>query len=245
MGLLTRSAALAILGLCLMAGPAAAQGPRTFTVNNTGDGGDVNIGNGACSANSLTTVCTLRAAIQEANSTTDADTVILPANANPYTLTLSSPTPEDASATGDLDITQPLTIDGGGARGTTVRQTVADRVFDVRSGPGTVTLEGLTITGGAPTAGVGDGAGLRNSRALTQLTDAAVRGNDGGTGTGGAGIDNETGAGITISRSLLTGNRTSANVGGGGILSVGTLTLLDSTIDGNTAPNGAAIQHTG
>jgi CSLREA domain-containing protein len=47
----------------------------TFTVNSTGDAGDATI-DGTCDADATATVqCTLRAAIQEANATTDADTI--------------------------------------------------------------------------------------------------------------------------------------------------------------------------
>src|SRR3954451_23504670 len=142
MGPLTRAAVMAICLLCLTAGPAAAQGPQTFTVNSTTDQPDATL-NGSCDTGMLTVgVCTLRAAIQEANNTSDADRIVLPANANPYTLTITGTPGENAAATGDLDITQPVTINGGGARGTVVRQTVADRVFDVFSGPGTVILNG-------------------------------------------------------------------------------------------------------
>src|SRR4051794_1193453 len=169
MGPSARAAALAILLVALVAAPASAD---TFTVNTTLDGTDSTSTDGICSASLPgVTACTLRAAVQQANTTPAADIIVLPANPKPYTLTLNSPSPEDASATGDLDITQPITIDGGGARGTTVQQTRPDRVLDVLSGPGTVTVEGLTITGGAPAAGIGDGAGLRNRRALTELTD--------------------------------------------------------------------------
>ncbi|MCU0499205.1 MAG: right-handed parallel beta-helix repeat-containing protein [Anaerolineae bacterium] len=45
----------------------------TFTVNSTLDASDANIGNGSCSTS--TGVCTLRAAIEEANFTTGTDTI--------------------------------------------------------------------------------------------------------------------------------------------------------------------------
>src|SRR3954452_9368579 len=115
MGPLTRAAALAILLAALIAAPASAD---TFTVNTTLDGTDSTSTDGICSASLPgVTACTLRAAIQQSNSTPAADIIVLPANANPYNLTIASGSPEDLSASGDLDITQPITIDGGGARG--------------------------------------------------------------------------------------------------------------------------------
>ena len=49
--------------LAVVASPASAIG---FTVNSNGDGGDLLPGNGTCAT--LTNVCTLRAAVQEANA---------------------------------------------------------------------------------------------------------------------------------------------------------------------------------
>src|SRR5215210_1900846 len=71
----------ASIGVFLAAKPAHAA--TTFTVNSTGDGGDDNPGNGSCftgtliagSGVQLVKECTLRAAIQEANATTGADTI--------------------------------------------------------------------------------------------------------------------------------------------------------------------------
>src|SRR4051794_19788825 len=136
MGPFTRAAALATLGLCLVVGPASAQSvSHRFTVDTTRDVVDNGIGDGFCRTGvAAPTGCSLRAAIQEANFTPAADVIVLPANANPYGLTISSGSPEDLSVSGDLDVTNPLTIEGGSARGTVVQQTVTDRVFDVRGG---------------------------------------------------------------------------------------------------------------
>ncbi len=81
----------------------------TFTVNSPLDMVDVNPGDGVCDAFRGQRVCTLRAAIQESNALPGPDTVILPAGV--YTLTIAG-AGEDAAATGDLDITENLTLNG-------------------------------------------------------------------------------------------------------------------------------------
>ena len=243
MGPLTRTAAIAISLLLLTAGDAAAQATsQTFTVNTTADGVDFSL-NGVCSTGALTGgPCTLRAAIQEANQG-GPDTVLLPPGT--YQLTLAGPG-EDNAAGGDLDINQPVTINGGGARTTIVQQSpsVPDRVFEVRTTFGQVTLNALTITGGGLTTG--NGAGLRNTGPATRLTASAVRGNNGGTSSPGGGIENGIGGNLTVDSSLVTANTTNATQGGGGIFnSGGTLTVVNSTISGNGAATGSAIQDAG
>src|SRR3954469_7609684 len=113
MGLLTRAGALAMLGLCLMVGPASAQSvSHTFTVDTTRDVVDNGIGDGFCRTGvAAATGCSLRAAIQAADSTAASDGIVPPAPANPYSLTRPTGSEQDA-ANGDLDITNPLTIDG-------------------------------------------------------------------------------------------------------------------------------------
>jgi titin len=69
---------LTILALALIAGPGAsriaqAAPATTFIVNESGDAGDANPGDGACATAS--DVCTLRAAIQEANAHSGSDVI--------------------------------------------------------------------------------------------------------------------------------------------------------------------------
>src|SRR5215208_1780377 len=221
MGPLTRAAAIAISLLCLTSAPAAAQSgpPQTFTVNTTLDAPDNGIGDDNCATGFATGLgCTLRAAIQEANSDASLDTIILPPGT--YQLTQCVPG-EYSSAVGDLYINQPLTINGGGARTTIVQQSpsIPDRVFEVRTTFGQVTLNALTITGGS--LNTGNGAGLRNTGPATRLTAAAVRANSGGTSGPGAGIENGASGNLTVDSSLVTGNTTTATQGGGGIFNNG------------------------
>src|SRR5215208_6727833 len=64
-----------LLAACLMAAQPA-HAATTFTVNSASDFADVKVGDGVCDADFATgDLCTLRAAIQEANATTDQDTI--------------------------------------------------------------------------------------------------------------------------------------------------------------------------
>jgi len=82
---LRAAVAVALLLALLVAAEPARSAPTTFTVNSTGDENDLDYpdgtfdgsSDGTCDVNAGTTgdQCTLRAAIQEANATTDADTM--------------------------------------------------------------------------------------------------------------------------------------------------------------------------
>src|SRR5690606_24916998 len=82
----------------------------TFTVNSFVDRVDANPGNG--SSDDGVGNSTLRAAIMESNARFGQDTIVLPAGT--FKLTLGG-VDEDGAATGDLDITDDLTIVGAGA----------------------------------------------------------------------------------------------------------------------------------
>jgi CSLREA domain-containing protein len=79
----------------------------TFIVNGAADAVDAHPGDGQCA--SVGGVCTLRAAIQETNALAGADLIRLPRGW--YRLTLAGPD-EDFAATGDLDVTDDLTLAG-------------------------------------------------------------------------------------------------------------------------------------
>ncbi|HEY9833353.1 MAG TPA: filamentous hemagglutinin N-terminal domain-containing protein, partial [Stenomitos sp.] len=158
-------------------------------------------------------------------------------------------------------INKALTVTGAGAAATTVSGSNAFRVFDI-SGSGNVTLDGLTITGGAGEYGggiryTGTGALNVNNNIITGNTAYAGGGLSvfGGTGTvnitnstitgnqasaGGGGIHRNEGS-MTISNSTIS-NNTAGFVAGGGILSEGGigLTVTNSTISGNSATGDAA-----
>jgi len=144
---------------------AAAPAPAVeFVVDTTADAVDATLDGTCADADGR---CTLRAAVQEANDTLDADTIQLPAGV--YKLTETGAL-EDSAASGDLDVTAPLTIHGVGAA-TTVVQGKKDRVIDVFATDFTAT--DLTVTKGkAPKSEDDDeasGGGVRN-RGNLQLT---------------------------------------------------------------------------
>src|SRR6185369_11267116 len=112
--------------------------------------------NGATATNCATAapvVCTLRAAIQASNANSGADTIVIPAGT--FTLTIAG-RGEDVAATGDLDITDAVTITGAGATSSIIDGGGLDRVFDVFAN-GTTTMSGLTIRHGNPDAAAGGG----------------------------------------------------------------------------------------
>jgi hypothetical protein len=90
----------------------------TFTVNNTGDESDANIGDSVCDVSDDNSgICTMRAAIEEANVDPTKDTIIL--------------TDVVSTGLGFADITTPVVIDGQG-QGTIV----AGGLFGIGAGVG-------------------------------------------------------------------------------------------------------------
>ena len=190
--------------------------------------------------------CSLREAITSANTDTasgattgecpagsGADTITLPTDT--YTLAISGAS-EDSNATGDLDITADLTINGGGASTTVIDGGAIDRVFHVGSGA-TVQINDVTITNGSTVSGQ-SGGGIDNRGTLV-LTDTTVSNNTAASNAGG--IYNFLST-LTINNSTVKDN--SATFDGVGVFNVGgTLTISDSTIFGNTGRNGGGIKN--
>jgi len=197
----------------------------------------------------------LRSCVIWANTNAGADTITVPAGT--YTLTIPG-AGEDASAQGDLDVTEALTINGAGASSTTIDANSLDRVFEILNNA-TVTLDGLTMTGGANVIS-GGGISLSTGNTLT-VANSVLTGNDasqGGaiynnrslildrvsvtsnTGNSGGGLFNSNSAIVTDS---LFYDNTAAN-DGGGIWTSGpstSLTLTNSTLSGNQADNGGGL----
>ena len=96
---------LLLLGACLGAlglAPHTASGQAVYTVNATGDAADANTGNGTCATASGD--CTLRAALQEANATTESDEIEFDISGGaPHTIQ-----PQSALPT----VSEPVIIDG-------------------------------------------------------------------------------------------------------------------------------------
>jgi hypothetical protein len=218
-----------ILGLIVLAfRPVDA---ATFLVNDAADLTDSLPGNGVCETSSGNQVCTLRAAIQETNALPGRDTILLPAGT--YVLALSG-SPEDAAASGDLDVTGDLDIIGAGEASAMVDGAALDRVLHIDpflSGID-VGMRNLTITNGrAPDLfdiQLGAGGAIHN-RGTLRLIDVTVRDSQTTGITPGGGIHNR--GTLTLTRVKITGNR---GYSGGGISSEGSLDISDSTISDNS-----------
>ena len=144
------------------------------------------------------------------------DTINLPAGT--FTLTMTG-ADENLGATGDLDITQNLTITGSGAATTTINTAAAwdDRVFQVVTG-NTFSISGATISGGQIPGG--------------ELSGGGIYGELGGGGIYNVGT-------LTVANCTFQNNHSNA---GGAIFNTGTqMTVTGSTFNLNTADNGGAI----
>jgi predicted outer membrane repeat protein len=154
-------------------------------------------------------------------------------------------TGEDISGTGDLDITDDLTLNGAGAATSVIDGAQIDRVFDV-VGAVTVTFSGITVTHGqavdcrpAPGLPSCGGAILSNSldtdmAGTVNITNSVITNSTttGGGADGGAIFVSGTHRTTNITGTTISGNTTfyGGAIAGGGILSV-----VSSTISGNSA----------
>ncbi len=186
---------------------------------------DAFAGDGLCSLRKAITSANADASTGECAAGSGADVISLPAGF--YSLTTAG-ADENANATGDLNVTGDLTIQGGGAANTTIDGALQDRVLAVPTGV-TVSLDGVTISGGR---GVPGGAGAAGN----------PTGFVGGPGRGGGGILN---AGtLTITNSVVEDNATGAGGSGG----AGTATAAGASGTGGAggpAGQGGGIYNSG
>ncbi|BBD69051.1 hemolysin-type calcium-binding region [Nostoc commune NIES-4072] len=169
----------------------------TFTVNNTGDTDDGDRNNG---------ITTLREAINLANATPGDDTIAFGGifkDTTPDTITLTS---------GQLTITDDLSILGTGISKLTVSGNNASTVFEI-SGLGTgVNINGIAIASGSIKV---------NRTSILNLAKSSVSGNTAGNGISNSGI-------LSLTYTSIFGNTQ------GGIYNSGTLSLNNSSVYGNT-----------
>jgi len=201
-----------------------AQAQSIFAVNSTLDSVDAHPGDHICAdANCL---CTLRAAIMEANASPGADTIYVPSGN--YGLTLTSGTTDPAF--GDLDITDSVTINGSGAGSTIIKSLNGDRVIEVQpqlSGM-IVILNDVTITGGSCSC---NGGGIAHAGGTLTLNRAIVSNN---TAANFGGISSKNGDTLTLNFCIVA-NNTALNNYGAIYKLFGTLRISDSTVRGNHA----------
>src|SRR3954471_15592480 len=189
----------------MLAAPAAAQAATTITVNTEADNPSLV---GECSGVPLD--CSLRQAIDKA---VNGDTIALPAGH--YTVG------------SQLAIGNAITIAGTG--NPVVDGGHAGRVFRIN---GDVSVSGVTVTGGNTTDSEG-GAGFAVIGTLT-LTNSTVTDNDAPAGAGVSLVNFESPATARIIGSTVNNNRAAAQ-GGGIAVRSGDLTLINSTVTGNSA----------
>jgi large repetitive protein len=218
-------------------GPVVHASPAQFAVDSTADAVDSSVGDGAC--RTVAGTCTLRAAIQEANALPGADEIRIPSGT--YELG-SRPLNQNDITTGDLDITDSLTITGSGAGSTIVDggtppagappQTHGlDRLFEVSVDGGTVAFSGLTFQEG--TAAEYGGAIVNNSTATVTVSAATLTGNT--AGKAGGAIDNHVGGNVDIRDSTVSSNFATETGSALNNNRGGAMTLTDSTVSANSA----------
>jgi len=154
--------------------------------------------------------CSLRDAILVSNANGEADTIHVPAGH--YNLTIPNGA-LSSETTGDLNIDSPdaVTIIGEGPGVTVVDGNAIDRVFRIASTNGTVTLQGMTITGGNP---AGSGGGIFNWDAILIINSCEITGNHVTDGArDGGGIFQEEGV-LWLNDSMIANNSSAGNGGG-------------------------------
>lgn len=196
--------------------------------------------------------CSLREAVRAANTDTlvdacpagsGSDTIILLAGT--YNLTVAGAN-EDLALTGDLDITNSLTIIGAGIQDTQINGNHIDRILDVFA-PAILQLYQLTlINGSAPATGLyGGGAILNRGSGTLDLNQVSLRENS-SQSVGGA-IDNSGTArlnDVTLDANLASSEE-SLYVAGGAIYNGGSLMVTNSLFFNNTASNPDDIDYGG
>ncbi|MDZ8264117.1 DUF4347 domain-containing protein, partial [Nostoc sp. ChiQUE01b] len=220
----------------------------TFTVNNTGDADDGDRNNG---------ITTLREAINLANATAGDDAIAFGGiftDTTPDTITLTS---------GQLTITDDVTILGTGTSKLTVTGKNASTVFEISGLATNVNINGLAIASGSIKV---------NRTSILNLAESSVSGNTAGSAISNSGILNLTntsvfgntqggiynGGTLSLTGSSVYGNTAGASkivfrseTAGGGIFndasygSTGILSLINSSVSGNTANSGGGIYNQG
>ena len=222
-----------ITAVLVAAAPAAPAPALVFNVTTPVDAIDpTNIT--SCHTSGL--VCTLRAAVHEANLTTGA---LINVPAGTYLLTIP-PGAGDNDTTGNLNILASMTISGAGSAGTIVEgngSTFGDNIFFISSNSAVVVISGLTIQHGINNT-LRNGGGIGNDGKLT-LTDTVIADNT--DAVLGGGIYNSNNGSLALINSVVRGNTASGVSAGvslqgcGGIYNNGVMTVTNSTIISNTS----------
>ncbi|MEP7009422.1 MAG: choice-of-anchor Q domain-containing protein [Acidobacteriota bacterium] len=192
----------------LAAGGATPADAATFTVTTLADSG----------------AGSLRQAITDANGAAGADTIDFQAGLL-GTILLT---------TGQLEISDSVTIQGPGAASISVSGNSASRVFYLYNPSSMidVTISGLTIDSGA----AGFGAGLVDFDENLTLDDVTIRNNNASSSGGGLAVTGGDMA-LNIQNSRITGNIAGNSGGGIYVATAASVAVKNSTIANNTASN--------
>ena len=235
-----------------------------ITITFEGDGLNVPAGSTIADLKTLQAggqAITLREAVRAAGVDADEDTIVL--GEGDWTLSLSGDG-EEASASGDLDVLDTLTVRGAGSEDTTITMAASDRerLFDIAAG-GALTIEGLTLSGGEANYGGAiavlpggsltardvvidgneatneDGGGIHND-GTTSLENVVLSGNV--AASHGGGLYSAQDAQLAKMQSVRVIGNTASNEGGGGIESEESFVATDLVMRDNTAAkNGGAL----
>jgi hypothetical protein len=205
---------------------------------------DANPGNGICETAPGNGQCTLRSAVQESNALIGPDTITLPPGT--YTLSIQGRN-EDAAATGDLDITDVVAINGASATGSVISaggqtSAIEDRIFHLVPSVA-ASISAVTIRDAFfhfPPSDCG-GAILNSGNLIlteVRLVNNTIRGDGGAICNRGE---------MTVSRGTIVDNRAAFTGNGGGIFNSGTLTLTGAALSANRAEvlDGAGLYNSG
>ncbi|HEY6894898.1 MAG TPA: choice-of-anchor Q domain-containing protein, partial [Rhodanobacteraceae bacterium] len=224
----------------------------TFVVDTETDSVDADPGDGQCA--DVGGHCSLRAAIEETNALAGADSIELPTGT--LSLTIAG-VGEDAAATGDLDITDDLTLEGTGADSTRIDGGGLDRIIEIFGGASgrEVALSHLTLQNGfVENTGFGSGGvGLRvDALVHVTLEDVVIRDNRATQSPSGIAIDSQ--GCVEGSHVRILDNVDTAETGAGSAVAAihvhedadadlgACLTLEDSEISDNRADQAGAIE---
>jgi cysteine-rich repeat protein len=231
-------------------GSTAAWSQAVFLVADQSDAPDTNLADNICKTAGNT--CTIRAAVQQANATPGVDTIlIMPYTTGAYTLSITG-TGEDAAATGDLDITEALTINAVAGSGSVIIDGgLIDRVFHVIGSAGQtggVIMSNVTIRNGAVTGGNGGGILLDPTTEATLHTVVVTANATLGSSDLGGGIavgTTSSGATLTIDAGSMVSVNSAGSSGGGIFAGYGSvLNATNVSIETNAAPDGGGLTTT-
>ena len=173
----------------------------------------------------------LRQAVTQANAANGADTILVSA---PGEILLTS---------GQIQISDSVTITGTGIANSTINAQRKSQIFNITSAAGNVTLNRLTLLNGRTNSSAGGGAIYSASPGTLTISSSTLSGNsiNGENAVGGAIFVNE--GNLTINQSTLSGNSTSGSGSHGGAIfsRFSTVTLSQSTLWGNSTSGTEAL----